>query len=156
MPSTNSTLRRVEAGAIITVSDGTTTNTLTCLEPGTWKFKAGFYKALEWTDRGVLQVPYEGDEQPGELELSVKYTGSANAADLKKFLQTRDTATGKMKMYTWTIKNPDYKGAATGELITLSNCFLGDGAPEIKAGNEFDMISVKMKHNVALETATTY
>lgn len=156
MGTFNNTLRRIEAGAIITINDGTTTNTLTALEPGTYRFKAGWYKALEWTDRGVLQTPYEGDEQPGEVEFSCKYSGSNNALDLKKFMQSRDTTTGKMKLYTIVIKNPDYKGAATGEQITLTGCYLSDGAPEIKAGAEFDMISVKMKHNAAQESTTTY
>lgn len=156
MANFNSSPRRIEAGAIITCNDGTTTNTLTVLEPGTYRFKPGWYKALEYTDRGVLQTPLEGDEQPGELELSVKYTGSNNAADLKKFLQTRTTGTGLMKLYTWVIKNPDYKGAATGEQITLTGCYLSDGAPEVKAGTEFDLLNVKMKHNAAQETTTTY
>lgn len=156
MTTTNAYPRRIEAGAIITINDGTTTHTVTVVEPGSFRFKAGFYKALEYTDRGVMQTPLEGDEQPGEVEFSFKYTGSASATDLKKFLQSRTTGTGLMKMYTWVIKNPDYKGAATGEQITLANCFLGDGAPEIKAGTEFDMLNVKMKHNVAVEATATY
>lgn len=156
MTTTNSALRRIEAGALITINDGTTTHTVLVLEPGTVKWGPGWYEPLEWTDRGVNQVPYEGDERPGSIEMSFKYTGANDAADLKKFLSSRDATTGKMKMYTWVIKNPSVKGGSTGEQLTFANCYIAPDGLEVQAGTKFDLLNVKMRFVGADVATTTY
>ena len=155
MPATTSAYRRIEAGAILTFNDGTTTWTFTSIEPGTLRWKPGFYEPLNFTERGVQQFPYEGDGQITEFELDVKYAGAQAANDVGLFLLARDTTTGLMKSWTIVLKNPSVKGGATGEQITFATCYLAEG-PEFKAGTKFDMLSVKMKSIVAVPAVTTY
>lgn len=156
MPATTSGYRRIEAGAILTFNDGTTTWTFTSVERGTLEWEHGGYKPLPFTERGILQTPYEGDERQGKLSLKVKYAGAQATDDVGKFLQTRDTTTGKMKMWTIVLKNPTVKGGATGEQITFPTAYLAEGGLKFKAGTEYDMLEIEMVLNGPTATPTTY
>ncbi len=155
MPSSTATLRRFEAGGVLTINDGTTAYDIVAVEPGTLEWQEGFYKPLEYTDRGAIQTPYEGDEQPSRIKVRVKYTGSHAAADVRKHVVSRDTSTGKMKMYTVTIKNPDYKGAITGEQLQWANCWLSSPA-RVSAGQDFDHVEVEFMSKAVSPSTSTY
>jgi hypothetical protein len=160
MPDTTSALRRIEAGAIISILDivAATTWVIKVLEPGTVEQDIGMYEVLPFTDRGEQQHPYEGDVVPGRFRLQVKYAGQHNANDLAKLLQARNTsgaAQGKVRLFNIIIKNPDSKGAATGEQITLEDAYVMPPI-KIRAGAKFDMLEVEFVHNKALPATATY
>lgn len=155
MPATTSGYRRIEAGAILTFNDGTTTWTFTSIRPGTLRWKAGHHKPLNFTERGEQQFPYEGDEQLSEFELDVLYAGAQATDDVGKFLLARDTTTGKMKSWTIVLKNPTLKGSVTGEQITWANSYLMDGL-EFNAGTEFDQLKCKMGSTEPYPAVATY
>lgn len=137
---TNTGVRRIEAGAVITFGDGSDVYTLKLLEPGTYEEEIGFYEPLNFTDRGEQQFPLEGDERPSRVRLSAKYTGLHDAKDLGKVLRAR-ADNGKMKSWTIAISEPDYKGAVTGQKKTWSNCYIT--SLRVRAGTQWDLIEVE-------------
>lgn len=155
MPDMNSTLRRIEAGAIIQIGDGVTTYDLKVYEPGTLEIEEGWYEPLEFTDRGAQQTPYEGDERPSTIRIQAKYTGRHNAADLSKHVSQRDTTTGLMKLFTITIKDPDVKGGATGQQRQFTSCWLARGAI-FRAGQRFDTADIEFRSKLVQPTTATY
>jgi hypothetical protein len=149
-------LKRIEAASIITITDATPSDlVLKAVEPGTLKWARGGHVPLEWWDRDVLQVPLRGRAMPCPFELSVKYTGAQAATDVFAFL-AKETTTGLMYMFSVAIKIPTNKDAAAGEIITLGSFYIPDGGLEVEAGQEFDILRIRGKANVAEPTVTTY
>jgi hypothetical protein len=154
MPSTNNPIR-FEAGGVLNINDGTTDYTVVALEPGTVEMQDGGYEPLPYHDRDELQDPYEGAERPSTFKCQVKFSGGTGAADLHKHVVTRDTSTGKMKLYTITVKIPDYKGAITGKQASCAKMFLV-ARPGIKMGVQFDMLELDMQSSEPNWTWATY
>lgn len=156
MPNSSILLKRFESGGSLTINDGTTTLTIKAIEPGTLEHEPGFYEPLEWTDRGNLMTPFEGDARPGRLKLNGKFTGWAQSGDVPGFMLSRDTTTGLMKLYTVTVKIPDVKDGLVGDQGVFANCFLPAGGLKYKAGAKFDMWDLEMVNNEVKPTWTRY
>lgn len=158
MANTNAFSRRIEAGSIITLQDLTavgTIYTLIAAERGVVEWTEGGYEPIEYLDRGVMQDPLEGDERPTEVTLKVKYTGSADVADVAKILAARDT-NAKMNLFRLIVKIPDKKGAATGQSLTFAKCFVKAGGVKITGGKEYDVLDANLTDNEVRPTAATY
>lgn len=156
MPNSNTVLKRFEAGGILTISDGTTTLTILRIKAGSLKFDPGFYDPIEYKDRGVIMVPLEGDEMPGDVEFEVFFSGGADASDVIKHLMQRDTTNYLMKEYTIVAKFPNNKGAAAGHQVTFAHCILPQGGIGYQSGEKLDSVKAKMRHNEAQPTWATY
>lgn len=160
MPDTSVIVKRFEAGAVLTIEDvvAAATHTVKLVEPGTVEEESGGYEPLPLTDRGVMLHPYEGDEQPGKIRLTVKYTGPHASDNLRKILEARNTsggAQGKVRMFNIVIKDPASKGSSTGEQASYNNCYVMPPV-KIQRGAKFDTLQVEFVHNAAYPTTATF
>lgn len=139
MPTINSGVKRFENGGILTLTVSATAQIMANVMPGTLKVSEGFAKRLEYTDRGVQQTPIPGDEElcVAEFELRLgKLQGSNELMTLARASGTN----GAIKTYdSLEIKFLDGPSAATGEKITMANCWF-DSVPKVETG-EFDRIT---------------
>lgn len=130
---------RLEQGGLLKIVDGATTYELQNREKGTLQIKDGWYGVLRYHNKGEMQVPVEGDEQPSTGRFTLKLT-SFDSAQAATLAQQRDTTTGKLKTYSLEVHWPDYKGATTGHKATIANAYLVEGI-DIQEGQEFDTVT---------------
>lgn len=149
--NSTTTLRAFERGSVLAIamhsSNGTTNTTwvyaLKAVQPGTLKFTKGGYKILPYTDRDVMQHPYEGSEMACELSCQFKYTGGGAAADIYAYLATGGgLSTGLVQMFTIGLWNPTAKGQTNGELLVFNKCYFPEGSIKYSAGTEYDMLDI--------------
>jgi hypothetical protein len=148
----------MEAGGVITLNDGTTTWTLIALEPGSFFWELGGYVPKPWTDRGVQQMPYKGNQRSGKLGFKGKYAGAQAANDLVLALQRQDAAVSTMLAWSIVVKLPSIAYGSTGEQLTFANCYLAEGGLKFNTqpGDAYDMYDVEMPYLGMAPTPTTY
>lgn len=124
--------------------------------PGTIAWSPGMRQPVEYTPDATIATPLEGDPIPGEFEFEV-YGGSFNGStDPYERFQAYGTD-GTCPLYTFTIREPDYPTAATGQEIPIANCWLAE-PPKVKTGGpgQLDTIAFKFRHKQTQLLGTTY
>ncbi|MGE3175859.1 MAG: hypothetical protein AB7O32_00200 [Vicinamibacterales bacterium] len=125
--------------------------------PGSVAWNPGMRTPVEYTPDAAIATPLEGDPTPGDFEFEL-YGGSYNAGtDPYELFQAYGTD-GTVPLYTFTLRVPDYLGAATGQEISIANCWLAE-PPKVKTnggGNQLDTIAFKFKHKNTQLLGTTY
>jgi len=139
----NTVQRRFEDSGVFEVNNGTDDLVVANTMPGTVRVTLPKRTAIEHVDRGVQQQPVQGDDELGELEVTLK-AGKKTGNDLMTALNTTPTGTNLVKEYIVTIDIPDNRGASTGDRFTTANAFLAQQM-ELQTGAEFDQIRVRMK-----------
>jgi hypothetical protein len=145
---------RLEQGGRLRIIDGATTYEVQNRDKGTVQLADGWYEPLRYNNKGEMQVPVEGDEQPSTLRAVVKLT-SFDASQLLTVAQQRDTSTGKLKTYSLEIDWPDYKGASTGHKATIANAYFIRPV-QIQEGQEFDTVTIEMESSEPKWTLAGY
>ena len=144
MASINANVRRFENGGIIMFTDGATTyDNILNVVAGSISWNAAMREAIEYKDRGVLQVPLEGDDMASDVEVTV-HAGEQVAAGLMTILVAAGTA-GLKKLFTnLIIKIPNFRGDATGESFTWASAYIPE-PPQYKTGEKLDTITFKFR-----------
>lgn len=138
---------RFEAGGILRIYDGASIDvTLINREKGSMVIRPGGYEPVKYQDRGVNQVPLEGDERESVFEIAAKLT-KKHTNDLVDLSQTRNTAAGLMKQWSVDISIPDYKGASTGTKATLTECHFSTPVEIQDGGAGTDTVRVQLVSN---------
>lgn len=136
---------RFEAGGILRIYDGASIDvTVINREKSTLVIRPGGYEPVTYQDRGVNQVPLEGDERESVLEFAAKLV-KKHTNDLMDLSQTRGT--GLFKMWSADISIPDYKGASTGTKATLSECYFPVPAEVVEGGARYDTVRIQLASN---------
>lgn len=137
---------RLEQGGLfrlVDIADASAAYEVQNREKGTVQLKDGWYQPLRYTNKGEMQVPVEGDEQPSTLRATLKLT-SMEADELLTISQQRNTADGKLRRFTVELQWPEYKGGAVLWSAILTNaCFISP--VEITEGQEFDTVTLEME-----------
>lgn len=137
----NATVRRFESGGVLLIGADTVSNTMA----GTLKIMPPRRQPLEYKDRGVCQVPLEGDAEYGECEIQVK-GGKYNATELfEALLAQASPASNLVKTYDITVKIPEHAASAAGEQFAMTNCFVAADSPSYAAGADFDTVTLKFR-----------
>lgn len=137
----NATVRRFESGGVLQIDSDTISNYLA----GTLKIMPPRRQPLEHKDRGVPQVPLEGDLEYGECEFQIR-CGKFNGTELMEALLAQASpASNLVKTYAITVKVPEHAAASTGEQFAMTNCFVTPDTPSYQAGAEFDTITIKFR-----------
>lgn len=140
-----------EHGGIITIGSDTILN----VEKGSMRFAPGIREVKEFTDRGVIQNPLEGDELPTDLEFDIKHTGGAGAAELFELMTAQpNPVTGYKKQYSIVVKFPDYSGATTGDQYTFAKCV--PVSFEFQAGAQFDTAKLRFRDQESKPARASY
>lgn len=153
--STNLTPTRFQNGGYVMIADSS--NLIAILnigeDDGAISIKPGARETIMYRDRGVLQDPDEGDDQPGELTLKVRYTSALSANDLEKYLRQAGTA-NKKKLFKFFIGFADSRSATTGKEWTLSKCAVDQDSLVVNAGGKKDFLDIKLiNHEVTPDPA---
>jgi len=155
MANINATVsRRFEAGGVFTITpQGGTALDVLNIAPGSLKFKPCFnYAPIMYKDRSVTQAPLEGEDEPGEIELTLRV--GKHDAELLELLTTRKASPdGVVREHSIVFKIPTYRGATTGDSITSTTASLME-APQFTAGTDFD--TVTLKFSIRDNTIATY
>lgn len=125
----NATPKRFENGGVIKLVDGSDDYPILNVEAGTIEIVDPIREAVEYTDRGVQQQPLEGDDVQGSIRVSVKNGAFTGAASLRGLLATAGS-TGLVKEYGIIIDIADYRGASTGQRITVTNAYMDRSSPQ--------------------------
>ncbi len=136
----NTTPRRFLNGGKIVISDAVDNFTVFNVEDGSVSIQDGRRAVQQDTDRGTLQTPTLGDEQPSRVEFAVKFTGEHGADTLQKLASFAAVTDGKPPLYTVTITWYDDIGQTAGKAVTYTNCYFAE-SPTIQtagAGAERD------------------
>jgi len=139
----NTVQRRFEDSGVFKINNGTDDLVVANIMPGAMRVTLPKRTAIEHTDRGVQQQAVMGDDELGELEVTLK-AGLKTGNDLMTSLNTTPTTTNLVKEYTATIDIPAYRGASTGDRFTTANAYLAQQM-ELQTGAEFDQVRVRMK-----------
>lgn len=149
--NSTTTRRDFERGSVLAIAkhstNGTTNTTwvyaLKIVVPGTLKWTKGGYKVLPYTDRGIQQHPYEGDEQYTELSGTFGYTGVGAVADIYAYLDSGGgLTTGLVQMFTIGLWHPTAKNQANGELIVFNKVWFPEKSIKYAAGVEYDTLEI--------------
>lgn len=155
MANINATVsRRFEAGGLFTITpQGGTALDVLNIAPGTLKFKpCFFYAPIPYKDRSVVQAPLEGEDEPGEIELTLR-VGKHDAELLETLMARKASPDGTVREHTIVIKIPSSRGAVTGDSISTASASVME-APQFTAGAEFD--TVTFKFSIRDNTIATY
>jgi hypothetical protein len=139
--------RRFEAGGLFEITpQGGTALTVLNIETGSLEFKPVMTCApIEFTDRGALQTPVEGSDEPGEISLTLR-VGKHNAELLELMTTRKSSPDGAVRLHTITIKIPAARGGSTGDSIATTSAYLKE-VPTFKAGEKFDTVTLKFGIN---------
>lgn len=157
MGNINTTPLTFENGGVLDIADGAS-NIVQHINEGTLEWTPMVYESIEWTDRNVLQQPKQGKPIAGTMRCSVKCAQLQSSSSLFAKIMTA-AANGAQEIFsTITISRPDYRGAATGELLTFTNCYLDTSSPptfRAGRGSEFDELTFTVKF-LSGPAVTTY
>lgn len=156
MPNVNTIVRRWEAGGVLTINESGA-QVVKNIMGGSLLWRPLRRTPVMYRDRGVIQTPLEGDDEPTEIEFTV-HGGSYLTADLHGILSTTgSTTTGLVNLFdTVVIRIPVARAGATGEDITFTNCWVTE-RPEVRHGgeNELDTVAWKMA-SASVPVAATF
>lgn len=131
--------RRFESGGTVTITGfGADTLTIPGVVPGSLNFTPPARNVLPYTDRGVQQVPLDGDDELGKVSFDVR--GSKETTNHLMTLVTAAPSGATATEGTITIKFPDGRGASTGLVYAFAGVSRGE-LPSYKAGTDFDVMS---------------
>lgn len=140
MADINTIPRRFEKGGTLTINDGTTTNTIKNMEPGTLEYHHPSPAPLEYADRDVPQRPLQGPQTRPYLKFQIK-AGAADSETLAAiFITPTPVATddGQVPEFAITMQIPDDAGDSTGWTIPITDAYTMT-RPVYRAGVEFDI-----------------
>lgn len=157
MPAVNGTVRRFNNGGVLTI-DG---NTVSNIVSGSIKFQEMSRARIEYSDRGVIQQPLEGDDQAMDIEFTVNCGVYTGAGSLYASL-VGSGSNGLVDTVSGIIVDiPDYRGASTGTRFTWAtsgaNYIWVAERPTYQAGGSpdgLDTLSCKLRanHNPTIAT----
>lgn len=147
---------RLENGGSLILDDGSNSYVIHLRDPGDVSIEPGGYALLEYRDAGAVQIPIMGDQRYTVLRFKAKVTNElATASKLLYWSTQYNTGAGKAKVFTVTVKIPDYLNAATGDTMAYANCYFT--APgKYQEGQEFDMLEFEMRSTTITPTLATY
>jgi len=123
--------------------------------PGSVMWSPGRRVPFEFTDAGVIQTPLQGDEEAGEFGFDLR-GGSYNAGTDPYELYQAIPSSATVTLVTFLIRVPDYPGAATGQVITLTGCWLAERISVQTAAGGEDKVSFKWKVKTIAILGATY
>lgn len=149
---------RIDASGGLFLDDGTTQHDINNLDGSSVELGPGWYEILRFKNKGLNQVPLEGDEQPSTLKFRCKCTapGSSNLATIAVGRETSGANAGKVKTFGVYVKHPDAKGSATGVKYSFTQCYFVT-PPRLRGGGaDFDYWEFEMESTNPTYTRTTY
>lgn len=151
----NTNLTRFQNGGYVMIVDGTDLLAVLNIgeDDGAIVIKPGSREAIAYRDRGVQQVPDEGDDMPGELSIKARYNSMSSVKDLQKFLRS-SPGTGKKATFKVFVGFADYRAATVGVEWTFGKCVVDQDSLVINAGGKKDFIDVKfINHELTADPA---
>lgn len=105
-----------EGSLILLTVLGTTYDHINHLVAGSFNFTDGFRKPVEYADGGVQQVPLSGENDFSDIDCDF-FIGKHATGKLHTVLRAAPTSNQHLvlQIVNFTVKIPDYRGAATGE-----------------------------------------
>lgn len=142
-PINNTQPIRFEAGGTATFTDSAALDVeVNNREKGTLEVEQGGYEVLDYQNKGLNQIPLEGDQVMSRIRMRMKLT-KKGTNDIMSLSQARDTTTGLVKVYTLVVRWLDHKNVATYTQHTFTNVFFTRPA-RIVEGTRFDTVEVEM------------
>jgi hypothetical protein len=141
--SINQTPRRFEAGGTFVLSTAADVYTFFNHAPGSLEWTDAVATKIKYKDRGLVQVPLEGDNNYGSLK--VTFHAGAYVAGILSTFRARNAAGATPTALSLVVKIPSYLGSTTGESLTwASGTIFVDGDFEVKHGgpDALDTISI--------------
>lgn len=131
--------RRFENSGTAVLTTAADTITVANVEPGSVKVMEGQRTRLEYTDRSVQQTPLEGDDTLCRVSFSVRGLDFTTATSLYALAAGVSAAatTVPTQATGLVLSWPNYRGASTGQKITMANCWF-DKVPEIQTSDQLD------------------
>lgn len=140
------TVLRFDNGGVLTLTKSASQYVIANLEGGGVTIeKIPKRKVLPYTDRGVQQVPLEGDDQLALVTVRAKRVLYATG-DLFALLSAAGTA-GQVNLFdSLEIKTPGYRGSVAGDKFTMTNCWLADDSfKPLVGGADFDGVEFSIE-----------
>lgn len=157
MANVNATkpLRFEEAG-VLTWTKSAADSVILNTEPDSIAFTPTLPERIEYSDRGVPQIPLEGDLGYCEMEFSYRATKPVATTGIYALLMAAGAAGLVNQGDSCNFKIPDYRGASAGTSITLTAPWLAEPlAYKAGGGNgRIDVWSVKLRSTSC--SVTTY
>lgn len=139
----NASARVFEHGGRIIFVEGADTYTVLLVDEGTLEWSAGMWQTKTLLDRGSLQDPLEGNEQPTTVAFNVKFTSGTDSKELQNLLPSQKTSPdGKRRQFVVRVELPTYKGSSSGEKITFAKCTVE--SLRVTAGAMFDTMRIEL------------
>lgn len=137
----HATVYRFEDGGTAILTTATDTITVKNIIPGSLKVMESTRGRFEYTDRSVQQRPKETDDGLCKLSFSVRGLDFTTATSLYALSAAVNASAGTVPIIATglEVKVPNYRGAATGQKITMANVWF-DKVPVIQTNQEVDTI----------------
>ena len=148
MPDLNTGVRRFNSGATVTLG----TDPIRNIEGGSVSWEYLVRQRLEYTDRGIQQVPLEGDDQNCDISLSLKAGIQVTNGIINTLIAA--SSTNLARTFAFSVRIPNSQGAVAGESFVWAAVWLAE-PPQFQAGADFDTITINLK-SVTAPTVATY